>query len=414
MRLPQKLVATTAIAALTCVTRIQAQDAPVPPVPPARSAPTPPAANNPDVQKQAQEQLDRAHEQLDRQLEKVELAIESLSGEATPALREQLKMAKAQADLQVRQAEREFELAQAPATPPPLGEITLMPEAARRRYGLYAHGPTKVLVIRSSQIDSKAQANLEEDLSVMSRVFERSIGQKLGEDDGLKASGIKVLFAPDSGAARNLYLEGYGALFLMNVRFPLLAPATKADSEKPKKEVDSSWEDAKRDLYGEADPWNIARNFAFEFHGGEPQEYDANKVEKLKQSLIEAMKSAGNIRGLKPDDWITVTVLGGISHGPVRVKSVRRSSGDRSSNNFSNKQPDASPEALVVEARDEQSGGPRSTALTMRVRKSDVDEFAKGRLDLEQFSKKVSSITYATGLGGGSGGADSVRFLESQ
>ncbi len=35
-----------------------------------------------------------------------------------------------------------------------------------------------------------------------------------------------------------------------------------------------------------------------------------------------------------------------------------------------------------------------STVLTIRARKSDVDDFAKGTLDLEQFQEKVKVLTY--------------------
>jgi hypothetical protein len=39
-------------------------------------------------------------------------------------------------------------------------------------------------------------------------------------------------------------------------------------------------------------------------------------------------------------------------------------------------------------------GSASSTVLTIRVKKSDIDAFAKGDLDLEQFQKKVKIFTY--------------------
>src|SRR5204862_5958190 len=85
-------------------------------------------------------------------------------------------------------------------------------------------GPGKALVIRTSDSDAKEQANLEEDLAVMSRILDKTMSKNLDDDRANRFMGISVLFAPGSGSIRNLYLEGYGALFLLNVNFPLLPP----------------------------------------------------------------------------------------------------------------------------------------------------------------------------------------------
>jgi len=39
-------------------------------------------------------------------------------------------------------------------------------------------------------------------------------------------------------------------------------------------------------------------------------------------------------------------------------------------------------------------GPPSATVLTIRAKKSDVDAFAKGELDFEQFQQKVEIFTY--------------------
>ncbi len=39
-------------------------------------------------------------------------------------------------------------------------------------------------------------------------------------------------------------------------------------------------------------------------------------------------------------------------------------------------------------------GPPLATVLTIRAKKSDVDAFAKGELDFEQFQQKVEIFTY--------------------
>ena len=57
-----------------------------------------------------------------------------------------------------------------------------------------------------------------------------------------------------------------------------------------------------------------------------------------------------------------------------------------------------------------QSGGPRVSIMTLRVKKSDVDAFAKGNLDLDAFRKKVAITTYAGNSGGWSGGGNLFEF----
>ena len=40
------------------------------------------------------------------------------------------------------------------------------------------------------------------------------------------------------------------------------------------------------------------------------------------------------------------------------------------------------------------TGSASTTVLTIRAKKSDVDDFAKGEIDFEQFQKKVDIFTY--------------------
>jgi len=204
-----------------------------------------------------------------------------------------------------------------------------------------------------------------------------------------------VLFAPGSGSIRNLYLEGYGALFLLNVNFPLLPPPEKVDATKEKSETDSTWEETRQELYGQSDAWAQAgKALKFGLSPGTQQEYDKDKVEELKESLLEALKNATNIRNLKPDETLTVCVFGGASAGPRKARTVRASPKPA---------PDAPEEEVFVSIRDD--GVPaRGTIMTIRVKKSDADGFAKGELNADEFRKRASITTYAGDTGGWGGG----------
>ena len=304
---------------------------------------------------------------------------------------------------QFTNARRVIELAQAAAPTASRGAAgsaaTPVPVFQQRLHAIVNKsrgGPGKALVIRTSDADAKAQASLEEDLAVMSRILDKTTAKQPDNGPENRFMGINVLFAPGSGSIRNLYLEGYGALFLLNVNFPLLPPPEKTEPTKEKSETDSTWEEAKQELYGQSDPWAQAgKEFRLSMSTGPQQEYDKDKVENLQESLLEALKNATNIRNLKADESITACVFGGVSVPSGKARTwVKRGSGPQ----------DADREDILVTGNDD-SPPTRGTIMTIRVKKSDADAFAKGKLTLDDFRKKASITTYAGDTGGWSGAA---------
>jgi hypothetical protein len=240
-----------------------------------------------------------------------------------------------------------------------------------RLQNVIRHGPAgggnKSLLVHWSDLDSKDEAGLEEDLAVMSHILEKAAGARPGATRQANyAMGIDVVFGVAPSPVRSLYLEGYGALFTLNVGFPLLPPP-KAEAPKPNTATDSAWEEAREELYG-----GPGETKAIAQPG---EEYDEAKVSKLKDSLVEALKNASNIRGLKADDSITICVLGGASAVPVRVKAP----------------PNVRLGAMILDS----APSVRGTILTLHVKKSDADAFAKDKTTLEEFRKKVKVSTYA-------------------
>src|SRR5262249_25111064 len=156
-----------------------------------------------------------------------------------------------------------------------------------------------------------------------------------------------------------------GAVFFLSVGFPLIAPAEKHEEEKPA--ADSAWEDARQEVYGQRLQANAP---------GEPAEqFSQEKVTKLKEILIGALKNATNIRQLKPEEYVTLWVSG--ATGKFRtVKQSRTNAGG---------------DTLIIN----QAGiPPRKTILTMRASKADIDSYAKGKLTAEDFEKRVAITTY--------------------
>jgi hypothetical protein len=253
---------------------------------------------------------------------------------------------------------------------------TLQPMAHR------AHGSGSTLVIRSSDLDSKSQSGLEEDLTVMSHILDKALEEKLSSQPrARKAMGIDVVFTSSSSPIRSLYLEGYGAVFFLNVGFPLLAPP-KPEPKKEQRETSSTWEEARQELYGQRGEPKLS--------AAPGEEYDQDKVDRLKESILESLKNGSNIRDLKADDSITVCVFG-VAGRSGRVQSTaRRTSTPTPLENY------------VYVIGDGKGGRARGTILTVRVRKSDAEAFAKGKLDLDEFRKKAKISAYSgNGLGDG-------------
>lgn len=265
----------------------------------------------------------------------------------------------------------------------------------------------RTLVVRSTETDPKTLSALEEDLNVMSRILSKATKEKGADDDTVTAMGMKLRTVTLAGnsPAQNLYLDGYGALFLMHARFPLLPPPEPAKEEPRKESTSSTWDDARRELYGPKEPAPGLRNF---FTKESPREsYDADKVARLKESLLEALKNASNIRNLKPGEFITVVVIG--ADNSPRARAVfKRTDANADAKDFGYAVREetrgfggvgggfattaARPGAATIIRSMTGAGG--ETVMTLRAKKSDVDAFAKGDLKLEDFQKKVSVVTY--------------------
>jgi hypothetical protein len=146
------------------------------------------------------------------------------------------------------------------------------------------------------------------------------------------------------GKTRNtncIYIEGYGALFLMRANIPLTAPPQPMKpKEKPSEPIDKVWRNTESELYG-------SPNVQTEQPG---KRYDTDMVEEFKTNIVKTLKHAANIKCLKSDELVIVTV-----NGPQK-----------------------------------KAGPPK--VLIVRAEKSDIDEFSKGTLDLDGFREKVQIV----------------------
>jgi hypothetical protein len=99
---------------------------------------------------------------------------------------------------------------------------------------------------------------------------------------------------------------------------------------------------------------------------------------------MDDLANAKNIRHLKPDDSVTVVVLGSGAGGALRRWEGHTPAGKRKAIMSAGGNGE---EAAASDA------GSQST-MTLRARKSDIDAFAKGKLSAEEFRKNVSVQVY--------------------
>ncbi len=247
----------------------------------------------------------------------------------------------------------------------------------------------RALVIRASKTDPKTIAAMEEDLRVMSRILHKAL-HETGDDGQQRAMGISMYSVTDGGRARNIQIEGFGAIFMLHVNFPLVGPEAKPEENAAKEPTNSTWEEARREIYGHAET-RYATPTLTSFTSR--VKFDPKRVEKLKDSLLEALKNAANIRHLTPDESVTLVVNSGDSGSDWEDatasfqiwEKLYSPSGGKEESSGQNGTPQ------VYEWKTEQSN---QATMTIRAKKTDIDAFAKGKITPEEFRKKASVLIY--------------------
>jgi hypothetical protein len=233
-----------------------------------------------------------------------------------------------------------------------------------------AAGPntSRLLVVPAADATGDQVALIREDLTIMSRLL-----QKTASPDGHSASRFRFDFGDLRLGGRAdldaLYLDGYGAVFLLSVDYPLSSPAADEPKKAEAKEKkDEAWEKARREVAGKGEPEELDDDAD---PTEEPRGFDGSKVDRLKQRILGALRSAANIRGLKPQDHVVVQVSG---KGGKRSKAVIAHSGERN--------------ASVRATSTRRDSAP--SVMTFRATGKDVADFNAGRLNAEEFARGVS------------------------
>ncbi|MHC4328535.1 MAG: hypothetical protein ACYSWW_10490, partial [Planctomycetota bacterium] len=359
------------------------------------------------AQDASEEEALAAQRQAEVARREAELAAKAAQKEAEIA-QKQMEAAQKQVEASLRQvAVAQQSIPTPPPVPPmpPLAPLENRLSSLSRRFSSRSQSGSAgaVLVIPSEQIKTEDLVAVTEDMSVMSAIFLKNLQQA-----NITPSGGSLFvssrdpfgryFGGGMGAIQSMYLQGYGVLFLMNVDFPLSPPpqAEKAEKVEEKADADPVWDQVKRDMY---EPQAARRRKA----DRPAEEYDAEKVENLKTTVINALKHAANIRSLKPDESVVVTIAGS-GASATNVTTVITGKGqvviqDKGRNTI-----------RIVDAPQPADLGLSAPAvLIIRAKKSDIDGLARGDFDLDQFRQRVLMLSYPL-LGGATGSGDALNF----
>ncbi len=186
---------------------------------------------------------------------------------------------------------------------------------------------------------------------------------------------------------------------MLKVDFPLSPPPHAQEQEQETQKVeegDPIWQEIRQQMY-EPEKLDTRRRT-----DSPESKYDAEKVENLKTTLIKALKHAANIRSLKPDESVILTVIGRGDVTGTTIEAARVLPGENQIL-IQERTTDGKMITKMVTGSSLDGIGLSSPAvLVIRTKKSDIDEFAKGDLDLEKFRQRVKLLTYP--LLGGAGG----------
>jgi hypothetical protein len=245
-------------------------------------------------------------------------------------------------------------------------------------------GELPVLVIPAKEMDSATYGRIVEDLSIMSRIIEKGVREAMetsyGRSYGAAYGGgygrtaLNVFLGSESfgppilrsagGRPKAIYVGGYGAVFAFEMDLPLVAPPEAAEPNQTSEKKDPVWTAAQRELV------NPGTSLAGRLGAPQGRPYRPDAVETLRTTLVSALKHATNIRDLAPESWLTILV-----QGPSAVASQ--------------------PQEPLSNQPVELLGGTHTagrTMLTLRAKKADVDQFAKGQLDETQFRQRVQIV----------------------
>jgi hypothetical protein len=247
-----------------------------------------------------------------------------------------------------------------------------------------------IIVVPMKQTTPEIISAITEDMTIMARIFDKKVNPQRTKPNfvdmfiGNHHGNCLPFLTGNDQFTRGLYVQGYGALFLITIDFPLMPPP-EIEVEQSASDIDPVWQQTQRELYTPITiPKRVNTGIVEDERGAyyisnyavtENFEYNSEKVKELKRTLLNLLKYASNIKHINSNESVAIAVTG--ASQPVLIKKIttKRSSG------IAPTVGSAEPTEIKITA----SSSTTASVMTIRVLKSDVDAFAKGELDFDQF-----------------------------
>ncbi|MFC1765819.1 hypothetical protein ACFL6U_27550 [Planctomycetota bacterium] len=255
-------------------------------------------------------------------------------------------------------------------------------------------GRENVIVIPEADINADAYAATLEDMKVMAHVLDSSLTRYTADQP--RIGGVLADFGDffSSGhETESIYLEGYGAMFLMTVDFPLSPPsgALAEPVDVNGTTIDTTWERARQNVLS-PDPYSPT-------NVGQDRAFDTDRIEEMKKELVRSLKHATNIRYLPADEHIIVR-LSSVAEIGVREQTTFQyesrgfsgGGGGGYSGGFGGGFGGSMGMGQVGSSGNHASSP--ASVLVIRTRKSEVDAFAQGKIDFEAFYRQVTIVMH--------------------
>ncbi len=230
-----------------------------------------------------------------------------------------------------------------------------------------------VLVIPTGDTSAEKIAETTEDLRVMLQILREKLSEPRMIRGVLRDYGSLL---GDDRRAEAIYLQGSAALFVIGSDFPPSSPAQQPGQGEPPSRsqgeaADPVWQRTRQRLYspGARTPSPSGQTQTMTF-------------EQFQEELLRSLRHAANIRHIDPNELVVLTLVAQ-NEGASRAVDA-----------------DMMRQYREIYGSDYAAmlglGGPArsATVLTMQAKKADIDAFAQGALDFDQFRRKVKSIAY--------------------
>jgi len=238
------------------------------------------------------------------------------------------------------------------------------------------------LVISTTPLSSESMSWIDEDMRIMASLLADSAGVSKSTP---WASGIPLVSLAKESKSRNLFIADTGALFFVNVDFPLSGRTVEENTieETPK---DTAWERARQKVYGGSPQGNMFPDSqAYSFFLSQyrrPKAYKPAQVRILTEKLASALSSATNIRTLKPADTVWVIVTGPAVFYRDEATSIQDPTARVPLQQLNSNQ-------LAFHYFSMQRNPSKETRLTISAKKQDIDDLNAGVLTMKEFLGRI-------------------------